>query len=191
MSYSQLYLKSGFPRANACNGIGRYIGQLQRVTLKFCKTHGASRGLREFIENDLLNYAKENPGVVVYVKPRRHRGPVIRAEYLSGEIHWIPVHNYSRDEIVKYMELVRTQSSNGSTLRLRKMWHTEFPSIQGTWTPFTFRDPKLNTIEFPNDEIGACPKFEPTASEKIIQLFKEQQLCEVLEEQETSEAAKD
>lgn len=35
----------------------------------------------DFIENDLVSYAKENPGVVVYVKPRRHRGPVIKAEY--------------------------------------------------------------------------------------------------------------
>lgn len=35
----------------------------------------------DFIERDLVDYAKGNPGVVVYVKPRRHRGPVIRAEY--------------------------------------------------------------------------------------------------------------
>jgi large subunit ribosomal protein L43 len=48
------------------------------------------------------------------------------------------------------MELVRTQSFDGSSLRLRKFWHTEFPSIQGPWTPFTFRDPKLNITEWPN-----------------------------------------
>lgn len=48
------------------------------------------------------------------------------------------------------MELVRTESSDGSKLRLRKLWHTEFPSIQGPWTPFTFRNPKLNITEFPS-----------------------------------------
>lgn len=36
---------------------------------------------REFIENDLLDFAKDNPGIVVYVKPRRHRSPVMVAEY--------------------------------------------------------------------------------------------------------------
>lgn len=36
---------------------------------------------RDFLENHLIDYAKENPGVVVYVKPRRHRTPVIVAEY--------------------------------------------------------------------------------------------------------------
>lgn len=42
----------------------------------------------DFIENDLVTYAKENPGVVVYVKPRRHRGPVIKAEYCKKIFIW-------------------------------------------------------------------------------------------------------
>lgn len=36
---------------------------------------------RGFIEHDLVQFARENPGVVVYAKPRRHRRPVIVAEY--------------------------------------------------------------------------------------------------------------
>lgn len=36
---------------------------------------------REFIESDLVNFAKENPGIVVYLKPRRHRTAVMKAEY--------------------------------------------------------------------------------------------------------------
>lgn len=39
---------------------------------------------RNFIEHDLINYAKENPGVVVYVKPRRHRHPILKAEYCKS-----------------------------------------------------------------------------------------------------------
>jgi len=185
MAYHQLGMKSGFVRAPLANGIGRYVGQLQRVTIKFCKNHGDSRGVRDFIEHDLVNYAKEYPGVVVYVKPRRHRGPVIKAEYLSGDIHWIPCRKFSREEVVKYMELVRTQSKDGTTLRLRKYWHTEFPSIQGPWTPFTFKDPKLNITEFPNVELGAYPKEGPSATEEIIRLFKEQKLSEEQESEES------
>lgn len=81
MSNKHLFLKSGFPRAPLANGIGRYICQLQRITLKFCKSSGSSRGFRDFIETELVNFAKENPGIVVYVKPRRHKTPVISAEY--------------------------------------------------------------------------------------------------------------
>jgi len=36
---------------------------------------------RDFIENHLVDFAKENPGIVVYVKPRRHRTPVLVGEY--------------------------------------------------------------------------------------------------------------
>ena len=36
---------------------------------------------REFIEHDLLEFCSNNPGVVVYLKPRRFRPPGFRAEY--------------------------------------------------------------------------------------------------------------
>lgn len=81
MANHSLFLKSGFIRAPLENGLGRYIGQLQRITIKFCKNHGSSKGVRDFIENDLVNFAKENPGVVIYVKPRRHRSPVLVGEF--------------------------------------------------------------------------------------------------------------
>lgn len=34
----------------------------------------------------MINYAKDNPGVVVYLKPRRHRSAVISAEYCKLNI---------------------------------------------------------------------------------------------------------
>lgn len=36
---------------------------------------------RDFIEKDLVEFAKQNPGVVVYLQPRRHRKPKLSAEY--------------------------------------------------------------------------------------------------------------
>ena len=36
---------------------------------------------REFIENDVVQFAKENPHVALYLKPRRNRSPVVVAEY--------------------------------------------------------------------------------------------------------------
>lgn len=35
----------------------------------------------EYIEQDLVDFASSNPSVVVYLKPRRHRSPVVVAEY--------------------------------------------------------------------------------------------------------------
>lgn len=46
MSNSNIFLKSGFPRAPLQNGISRYVCQLQRITIKYCKNNGASKGTR-------------------------------------------------------------------------------------------------------------------------------------------------
>ena len=188
MSNSHLFLKRGYPRAPFGLGIGRYVGQLQRVTLKFCKNHGASIGVRKFLENDLLDYAKENPGVVVYVKTRRHKSPVITAEYLNGERYWMSVANYTREDIVQWMELLRTQYQDGSSLRLLKLWHTEFPSIQGPWTPFTFKEPSLAQAQYPDRKLGAPIKVGTTATEELLKLYKQQQESEnVTEEKKVQE----
>lgn len=80
MNHSQ-FLVSGFIKTPLQNGLGRHINQLMRVTLKFCKNHGGSKGMRDFIETHLENFARANQSVVVYVKPRRHRSPVIVGEF--------------------------------------------------------------------------------------------------------------
>ena len=47
------------------------------------------------------------------------------------------------------MEYLRTKSG-GYPKMLLKDQHTDHPSIQGAWTPFTHRDPSLNVEKFPN-----------------------------------------
>lgn len=50
--------------------------QLFRQTARYLSAYYS-----EFVEYDLLDYAKNNPSVVVYLKPRRHKTAVIKAEY--------------------------------------------------------------------------------------------------------------
>ncbi|KAJ1525842.1 hypothetical protein ONE63_009038 [Megalurothrips usitatus] len=177
MSNSHLFLPSGFPRAPLANGIGRYMCQLKRITFKFCKESGSSRGMRDFLENDLVDFARKHPSVAVYVKPRRHRSSVIKAEYCNGEEYWMSLHKSNREEIQKWLHLCTTQN-DGKDFRFRKMHHTDNPSIQGPWTPFTHRDPRLNTATFPDEELSK-PVFVPrSATDRLIEIFKEQQLSD-------------
>ncbi|CAA9997060.1 unnamed protein product [Nesidiocoris tenuis] len=155
MSNSHLFMSAGWVTAPLNNGIGRYSGQLQRVVIKFCKTHGCSRGVREFVESNLIDFSRQNPGVAVYVKPRRHRAPTITAEYCNGERGYMHVSNMSRDEVYKWLSHQTTQSGR-EFCRYRKFWRTETPSIQGVWSPHTFRDPRLNLAEFPM--VSTAPK---------------------------------
>ncbi|XP_013148015.1 PREDICTED: 39S ribosomal protein L43, mitochondrial [Papilio polytes] len=176
MSNSNLFLKSGFVRAPLQNGVGRYVCQLQRIVLKFCKSHGGSRGLREYIEQDLVDFASSNPSVVVYLKPRRHRSPVVVAEYLNGDRVWMSMHNKTHSEITKWIEVLRTQQGDVSSTRLRKYQYTDYPSVQGPWTPFTYKNPQLNVAELPNDEFGANNRLPMSATEQLKLMFEKKQL---------------
>lgn len=128
------------------------------------------------MENQLLDFTTKNPGVVVYVKPRRHRQPVIVAEYLNGDRHWLPVRSFTEEQITKWIDLLRTQNANSSAIRLRKYWHTDCSSIQGIWTPFTHKNPELNTATFPNPKFSAPLSVKKTATEKLIEMFQKQKL---------------
>ena len=56
------------------------------------------------------------------------------------------------------------------------MWHTDVPSIQGTWTPFMLRSPEANLATYPNDKDGQPLDREQSATEKLIELFKQQKI---------------
>ncbi|XP_026499536.1 large ribosomal subunit protein mL43 [Vanessa tameamea] len=178
MSNKNMFMKSAFVRAPLQNGVGRYVCQLQRIVLKFCKSHGGSRGIRDFIEQDLVDFAKQNASVVVYLKPRRHRGPVLVAEYLNGDRVWMNVQNKTHSEITKWMEVLRTQQGDISGARLRKYQYTDYPSVQGPWTPFTFKDPELNVATLPDPKFGANNRLSISATEKLRLMFEKQAISE-------------
>ncbi|KAK3606070.1 hypothetical protein CHS0354_006419 [Potamilus streckersoni] len=165
-------IPSNFVKNVMQNGIGRYICQLQRVTIEFCKSNGSSRGTRDFIENYLLDFAKSNPGIVMYLRPRRHKHPHLRAEYLNGYKESIPVANMSKDEVAQWLGILRGRTGV-QIVRLRKPWHTDNPSIQGIWHPFMFKDPSINSKPFPK-KLPAYKSDKMSATEYVLQLKQEQ-----------------
>ncbi|KAK2168851.1 hypothetical protein NP493_1215g00002 [Ridgeia piscesae] len=169
---SHATIPSGFVKSALQNGAGRYVCQLQRLTLVFCKSSGGSRGLRDFVEKHLLEFTQKNPGVVVYLQPRRHRPPKLVAEYLNGRREEIPVATHNDETICQWVNHLRTHSGN-ETVRLRKTWHTDTPSIQGPWTPFTNKDTRLNVTQLPSEELSRFQPTEPSATEKLLRLAEQ------------------
>lgn len=76
------------------------------------------------------------------------------------------------------MELLRKQNSDSSAIRWRKLWHTNIPSIQGVWTPFTHRDPAYNLVQFPSDALREPIEWPKSATEALLEIFEEQKLKE-------------
>ncbi|KAK7578093.1 hypothetical protein V9T40_010298 [Parthenolecanium corni] len=170
-----------FPRVPLKNGVSRVICQLKRITIKFCKSSGASYGVRSFIEHDLLDYSRKNPEVAIYLKPRRHHSPVVVSEYLNGEKHYMNYHNFTRDNVDKWMNFHRT-SVGWPKKKWRKLHYTRTPSVQGVWSPFTNMDPRLNITKFPDKYLGIPLHSPETATEKLREMFEKQKLNEENEE---------
>lgn len=159
------YLKNAYYQ-----GHGRYINQIARLTLKFCKSSGGSREMRKFVETKLVDTAKLNPGCVIYVKPRLFKTPVMKAEYLNGKEHYINFFRMGCAEIEAWIQWFLTRSGY-DMIRLRRDITTYKPSIQGIWTPFTHRDPRLNQTKFPSELYGSCRPECPPATEQLLQMM--------------------
>lgn len=163
---------SDYPQSVLQNGLGRYVCQLQRLTLHFCKVAEHSRGMRQFIENDLLDFANKNPGTVVYLHPHRWNAPFLQGEYLNGRKCTVKTSKFDRSEIQKWIEYLRTRSGQ-PIVRHEQHNRTETPSIQGIWNPFVNSPTEMNITQFPNETLGACNTDEMTATEILMKISKE------------------
>ncbi|TFK07018.1 leucine-rich glioma-inactivated protein 1 [Platysternon megacephalum] len=128
------------------NGLGRYVCQLQRLSLAFSPGGQTSRGARGYIEEKVLDFAKQNPGVVVYVTPQKCRSPTVVAEYLNGAVREEIIAGKTVAEITQLVQKLANQSGL-EIIRIRKPFHTDNPSIQGQWHPFTN---KPSTLPLPS-----------------------------------------
>uniref|UniRef100_A0A4W3IVP1 Large ribosomal subunit protein mL43 n=1 Tax=Callorhinchus milii TaxID=7868 RepID=A0A4W3IVP1_CALMI len=72
---------SRFLRSVLHNGLGRYLCQLKRLSLVFSHRGPGSRAVREYIEEEVVDFAKQNPSIVVYVTPLKDGTPKVVAEY--------------------------------------------------------------------------------------------------------------
>jgi len=174
MSSLGLMLKTTFINSNAPlnNGVGRFIPQLARITLKFCKSHGSSQGARRFIEEDIVHFAKKNPGIVVYLKPRRHRSPTLVAEFLNGETFHQSLNNYSVEEIAANFDILKNHSGRAYSDQFKNKY-SDHPSVQGYWTPYVNRDPVEATTKYPQDKRPLIT--EESATELAQRMFASQQ----------------
>ncbi len=59
------------------------------------------------------------------------------------------LNSFTCEEIIKWLEVLRTSAGYGQ-MHFKSYQHTETPSIQGPWTPFTHQPPQNNLMTFPN-----------------------------------------
>eukprot|EP00794_Sanderia_malayensis_P005631 gene5631-6327_t len=121
---------------------GRYVCQLKRLTLNYCQRSGSSRGIREYLEKEVISFAEKNPSISIYISERKTRHPRLVANYLNEQSKVISVKNMEVEEISEWLERLKNESGKlWRTEKIRKPWHTDTPSIQGTWNPLLNKPP--------------------------------------------------
>uniref|UniRef100_A0A1I7TTJ2 Large ribosomal subunit protein mL43 n=1 Tax=Caenorhabditis tropicalis TaxID=1561998 RepID=A0A1I7TTJ2_9PELO len=159
---------SDFLKIPAYNGISRYTNQLHRITVRFCKQSESSVGVRNFIENQLVDIGRKNPSVVIYAQPVRNSNPSIRAEYGNGRTLQINAKNLSESEVSKDFHLLFSRSGE-PVVKLESRQSALVPSIQGQWTPITWLPTAMNTEELPSRQFSAHKSTSTSATEYILQ----------------------
>ena len=156
------------------NGVGRYVCQLQRLTFRFCKNSPSSKLVRDFVEEDLNDFAAANPGVVCYLEPVKKESPIVHAEYLNGRTEEIKTDRYeSKAELVKWIHHLKDRS--GIEIEaLEKPVGWVAPSVQGQWTPFTNQPSMTNVASFPVHELSEYIDRKPSATERLKELVEMQ-----------------
>ncbi|CAH8480935.1 unnamed protein product [Heterobilharzia americana] len=163
------------------NTTSRFVPQLQRITLKCCKSRKDSQGVREYIESHLVDFARENPATVVYVKPRRNRPPLLVAEYLCGNWQYVHAKDMTCEEISNWINFLRTRSGV-HILPIYKYWSTKYPSIQGMWHPFYEPLNSRIPVQTPEEIVSKIRQLcrsghenEMSAEEALLEKAKRQQ----------------
>ena len=110
------------------------VQQLQRLTIRYCDLGGSSRGMRQYIFDNLIDWAERNPNTEVATEIVRNKHPFVRGEYLSGDPKVICVKNMDPDEIGAFVQRLRDSSGRKMT-RIAEPVRSEAMSIQGIWTP--------------------------------------------------------
>ena len=108
---------------------------------------------RKFINDHVVDFAKQNSSIAIYVRERPSRHPRFVAEFckfvlrdstaylvlaVNGRSQVVCARNFTVEEVQRHIDLLRT-SSGRKPEKLKKNWKTDNPSIQGTWHPFMFK----------------------------------------------------
>ncbi|KAK6729604.1 hypothetical protein RB195_006573 [Necator americanus] len=159
---------SGFLEAPLYNGVSRCIPQIHRITFRFCKQSEDSVGVRNFIENKLLDLGEQWPSVVLYTQPVRNSIPIIRAEYGNGRIVQLNAKNMSMSDIERDVMLLFSRSGQ-ALMKLESRQSSPTPSVQGEWTPMTWLPPDMNAASLPNPEFSKHKTCKMTATDFLLE----------------------
>jgi len=87
---------------------------------------------------------------------------------VNGNVVQLKMAQHTSGEVCQWLEHLRCRSGE-DILRLRKTWHTDSPSVQGIWNPFTNLDPHLAVTSLPDERLSRRPAPE-SATDYVLKM---------------------
>lgn len=98
--------------------------QLRKLKVRYCDWGGSSRGTRDFIRQEIVQFAEETPAAEIITEVNRGHHPHMVAEYVSGAQKMIGMRNMAPREILKHAFSLRNCS--GRKVRtINRYWKKE------------------------------------------------------------------
>ena len=120
--------------------MNRGVWQLEKLSIKYCKTGGSSTGVRDFVRDRIRNFAERFPHVEFETKRLPGRHPVIHGKYKNGNIKPISVRAMNVDEVEAACQRMVDSTGRKMTKISSQVKHSsrgplaESGSLQGVWS---------------------------------------------------------
>jgi hypothetical protein len=97
-----------FPRNLSTMSL-RGVKQLKELVIRYSDYDGSSRGIREWMGNNLLNFAKQNANLQIKTELKRAKHPLLIGQYENGNSKTICIKNLDVSTIESQVSLLRNQ----------------------------------------------------------------------------------
>ncbi len=87
----------------------RGVRQLKELVIRYSDYDGSSKGVREWMRTNLVNFAQTNPELAVTTELKRCVHPFVRGNYVNGNTKTICIKNLDPEEITSYVNDLRNQ----------------------------------------------------------------------------------
>jgi large subunit ribosomal protein L43 len=87
----------------------RGVKQLKELVIRYSDYDGSSRGIREWMGNSLLNFAKQNGNLQIKTELKRAKHPLLIGQYENGNSKTICIKNLDVPTIESHIALLRNQ----------------------------------------------------------------------------------
>ena len=87
----------------------RGVRQLKELIIRYSDYDGSSKGIREWMRLNLINFANRNPEINIKTEKKRCCHPILYGNYMNGNTKQICIKNLEPEQITDYVLFLRNQ----------------------------------------------------------------------------------